>query len=81
MPTHLFGLLEKQSQQQLRKLTAIMLYEVEYIEPVLGEELFPYYRHYCVISALGTDYSRKGFGIYDDRTDKYDRIAHVLRHL
>ncbi|MEG4503864.1 hypothetical protein QUA81_13455 [Microcoleus sp. F6_B4] len=77
---HTFGLLE-QSQKQLAKLTAKMLYEVEYIEPVLGEELFPYYRHYCVISALGSDYSQRGFGIYDDRTNKYDRIGHILRYL
>ncbi|NQE38153.1 hypothetical protein [Microcoleus asticus] len=77
---HTFGFLE-QSQEQLAKLTAKMLYEVEYIEPVLGEELFPYYRHYCVISAFGNNYSQKGFGIYDYQTSKYDRIGHVLRHL
>jgi hypothetical protein len=78
MLTQALEVFEKPTQQQLAKLTAKMLYELKYVEPMLGEDLFPYYRHYCAISVLGINYSQKRFGIYVDRTDKYDQIGHIL---
>jgi hypothetical protein len=83
MPTQSLELLGQNSQQQYQKLTAKVLFETEYIEPYLGSILFPYYRHYCVISVLGINYSQKNFGIFDSscHADRYDRIAMLLRRI
>jgi hypothetical protein len=73
----------KLEQPTVRNLTAKMLFEVEYIEPFLGPILFPYYRHYCVISIFGINYSHHRFGIFDNGkySDRYDRIAMLLKRI
>ena len=83
MHTQSLELLGQNSQQQYEKLTAKVLFDTEYIEPYLGSILFPYYRHYCVISVLGINYSQKNFGIFDSscHADRYDRIAMLLRRI
>lgn len=83
MKTQILELLGQNSQQQYEKMTAKMLFEVEYIEPYLGSILFPYYSHYCVISVLGINYSHYRFGVYDSgsHADRYDRIAMLLKRI
>ncbi|MEG4587219.1 hypothetical protein QUA54_18665 [Microcoleus sp. MOSTC5] len=83
MHTQSLELLGQNSQQQYQKLTAKVLFETEYIELYLGSILFPYYRHYCVISLLGINYSHKQFGIFDtsSNSDRYDRIAILLKRI
>jgi hypothetical protein len=82
MLTHSLKLLGQNSQQQYEKLTAKVLFETEYIEPYLGSILFPY-RHYCVISVLGINYSHKQLGIFDNgcHSDRYDRIAMLIKRI
>ena len=83
MNTQTLELLGQNSQQQYEKLTTKVLFETKYIEPYLGSILFPYYRHYCVISVLGINYSHKRFGIFDSgyHSDRYDRIAMLLKRI
>jgi hypothetical protein len=83
MLTQSLKLLRQNSQQQYEKLTAKVLFETEYIEPYLGSILFPYYRHYYVISVFGINYSHKQFGIFDNgyHSDRYDRIAMLLKRI
>jgi hypothetical protein len=83
MYTQTLELLGQNSKQQYEKLTAKLLFETEYMEPYLGSILFPYYRHYCVISVLGINYSDKRFGIFDSgyHSDRYDRVAMLLKRI
>ncbi|MEG4838361.1 hypothetical protein [Microcoleus sp. B9-D4] len=83
MDIETLGFLGQNTQQQYQKLTAKALFKMEYIEPYLGSILFPYYRHYCVISVLGINYSQKNFGIFDSgcHADRYDRIVILLKRL
>ena len=83
MHTQSLNFLGQNSQSQYEKLTTQALFETEYIEPYLGSILFPYYRHYCVISVLGITYSQKNFGIFDSgcHADRYDRIAMLLKRI
>lgn len=76
-------LLGQNTQQQYEKLTAKVLFEVEYIEPYLGSVLFPYYSHYCIIYVLGVNYCHYRFGVYDSgsHADRIDRIAMLLKRI
>ena len=52
-------------------------HERENIEPFLGDNLFPYYRHSCILY-ISARYVGQGYGTYTDRTELYDQIGHIL---
>ena len=59
------------------RFTAKLKYERENIEPFLGDNLFPYYQHSCILYISGR-YVGEGYGTYTDRTELYDQIGHIL---
>ena len=64
------------------KMTAKLRWEHKYIAPELGEELYPYYKHYCYIFLDGYRYAGPGYGNYrDDANDRYDQIGQRLAQM
>ena len=52
-------------------------YERENIKPFLGDNLFPYYRNFCILYISGR-YVGQGYGSYTNQTELYDQIGHIL---
>lgn len=53
-------------------------YERENIQPYLGDKLYSYYSHSCLLFISGK-YVGEGYGTYTDRTELYDQVGHILR--
>lgn len=53
-------------------------YERENIQPYLGNKLYSYYSHSCLLFISGK-YVGEGYGTYTDRTELYDQVGHILR--
>jgi len=62
------------------RLNAKLKFERENIQPFLGDELFRYYRHHCILYIAGK-YVGKGYGNYTDKTEKYQEIGQILATL
>ena len=59
------------------QLNTKLKYERENIKPFLGDNLFPYYRHSCILYISGR-YVGEGYGSYKNQTELYDQIGHIL---
>ena len=55
-------------------------YERENIQPFLGDNLFPYYEHSCILYISGK-YVGQGYGTYTDRIELYDQIGEIFRNI
>lgn len=64
------------------KMTAKLRWEQKHIAPELGEELYPYYKHYCYIFLNGYRYEGPGYGNYRENCDdRYDEVGNRLAQM
>jgi len=59
------------------RLNAKLQFELENVKPFLGDRLYTYYGHYCILYISGK-YVGQGYGTYTDKTEIYQEIGEIL---